>query len=436
MAIKAFNIKKGSIAEEIGIKKGDLIISINESKINDILDYDFYCKEEILLLEIKLANNIKVDYVEVEKDMDEDLGIEFETFLIDAQHTCTNKCIFCFVDQMPEGLRESLYFRDDDERMSFLFGNYITMTNMKQSEVDRIIKMKISPINISVHSTDSKIRRAMLGNKFSDKTLNYLKQLNDAGIKINCQIVLCKGINDGEHLIKTINDLLNLENSVESIAIVPVGVTKYREKLPRLQIFDKASSIEVIDTIHKISDEMLNIRGTRVVYPSDEFFLKAQLDLPEADYYEEYKQLTNGVGMLRLLIEEFTNELSKKTLLNNERQVSIITGEAAYETILFLCNIAMDKFSNLKVDVKKIKNNFFGGNVIVSGLVTGTDIIDQISKDDLYEDVLIPSVMLKYGENKFLDEYTVKDLEKDFSIKIKTVDNNGHELLEKILGEV
>lgn len=436
MAVKIYAVSEGSIAEEIGLNKGDTIISINKNDINDVLDYDFYCKDEVVLIEFKKRNDIKVNYIEVEKDVDEELGLEFETFLIDKQHTCTNKCIFCFVDQMPKGLRESLYFRDDDERMSFLFGSYITMTNMKQSEVDRIIKMKISPINISVHSTDREIRKRMLVNRFSDRTLKYLKQLNEAGIKVNCQIVLCKGINDGDNLVKTINDLTSLKNSVESIAVVPVGITKFRDNLPEVKCFFKEDSIKTIELIHNMSEKLLKERGSRIVFPADEFFLKAEIPIPENSYYEEYKQLDNGVGMLRLLEEEFKESLKNSSFnIKNTRNVSIITGEAPYELILKLANMVKEKYSNVNVNVHKVKNNFFGGNVIVAGLITGTDIKEQIKKKDLYNNVLIPSSMLKYGEDRFLDEFLVSDIEKYYNVTINTVENDGYELLEKIVGE-
>jgi len=435
MAVKIDAIKSDSIAEEIGLKQGDSLISINGHEINDVLDYDFYCKDEIMVLEIIPQNDIKVYYVEVNKDIDEEIGLTFETFLMDKQHTCTNKCIFCFVDQMPEGLRESLYFRDDDERMSFLFGSYITMTNMKQSEVDRIIKMKISPINISVHSTDVEIRKHMLGNRFADKTLKYLKQLNDAKIKVNCQIVLCKDVNDGENLIKTITDLTELKSSVQSIAVVPVGITKFRENLPEVKCYDKNGAIDTIELIHNMSDNFLRERGSRIVFPADEIFLKAEIKIPSDEYYEDYPQLDNGVGMLRTLEKEFEDALKNSEKKIKDRNVSMITGEAAFNLISKLANMAMKKYKNLKIEVKKVENNFFGGNVVVSGLITGTDIKDQIKKDELFKSVLIPSVMLKYGEDRFLDETLLCEIEEYYGIKISTVNNDGYELLEKMLCE-
>ena len=354
---------------------------------------------------------------------------------MDKQHTCTNKCLFCFVDQMPKGLRESLYFKDDDERLSFLFGNYITMTNMKQEEVDRIIKMHITPINISVHSTDPELRQKLMGNRFAGKILDYLKQLDDAKIKVNCQIVLCKNLNDGENLRKTITDLLNFKNSVQSLAVVPVGLTKFRDGLSELEGFDENSANNTIDLIHEFSDEMLKQRETRVVYPADEFFLLANRSLPSTEYYEDFYQLDNGVGMLRLLEKEFLEELKHSESPKTMQYADIVTGEASYPMIESLVKTASEKLENISVTVHKIKNNFFGGNVTVAGLVTGTDIVEQLKNKNLKKTMIIPSVMLKYGENQFLDGKLVSEVEIELGVTLRVVDTAGETLLKTIIGE-
>lgn len=438
MSVEIKKVIKDSIAWEIGLEPKDQILTMNGNEIHDILDYDFYQKSEIIQLEVLPKGMKETFLIEIEKDEIEDLGAEFETYLIDKQHSCTNDCVFCFVNQMPEGMRESLYFKDDDERLSFLFGNYITMTNMKQKEVDRIIKMHISPIHVSVHATNEAVRVKMLKNRFAGESLDYLKQFAQAGIDLHCQIVLCRGYNDKEVLKNTMDDLYQLGQSLQSVAIVPVGLTKFRENLPEILPHNKETAKEAIACIEKMQQKALEERGRRIFYPSDEFFLLAQTPLPNGDYYEEYAQLENGVGLLTLLQEEFLQALDEypSDRLNKVRTIDLVTGEAAFSTICLLANKAQEKFSNLQVHVHKIKNNFFGGNVTVAGLITAKDLTQQLLGKTQGSELFIPSVMLNYGKDKLLDDVSLVSLEETFGCKITPVKNEGQALLDALLGRI
>lgn len=435
MSVKIAKVKVSSIAWEIGLEPGDVIVRINDNEIFDVLDYDFYQKDEFITVEISPKAGGENVLVEIEKDEEEDLGVEFETYLIDKQHTCTNDCVFCFVNQMPKGMRESLYFKDDDERLSFLFGNYITMTNMDKREVERIIKMHISPIHVSVHATDPEIRNKMLHNRFAGQSLEYLKQFAEADIYLHTQIVLCRGLNDGEVLEQTLNDLYNLGESLQSVAVVPVGLTKFRDNLFPLIPHDKQTALQTIDTIEKMQEIALKERGRRIFYPSDEFFLLAELPLPQDSYYEEYAQIENGVGLLTSLKEEFSEALKEtKNTLEEPRYIDMVTGEAAFDTISLLVQQATGKFPNLHVTLHKIKNNFFGGNVTVAGLITARDFTEQLTGKLQAKEVLIPSVMLNYGKDKLLDDVSLKELEEKLGVTITPVENEGQKLLDKMLG--
>lgn len=347
MSVKIYSVKKGSIAAKKGLTGGDIVLTINNNAINDVLDFDFYMTDEKLKLLVLKKDGRKVLFL-IKKDEYEDLGLEFDSYLIDEQHSCKNKCIFCFVDQMPKGLRETLYFKDDDDRLSFLFGNYITLTNVKQEEIDRIIKMHISPINISVHTTNPELRVKMMNNRFAGDVLKYIKQLADAGIKLNCQLVLCPDINDGEELKRTLNDLAALYPNVQAVACVPVGLTKYRENLPHIEPYDKESAAAVVDIIENFSDEFYSKNQARLAYPSDEFFIKAQREIPSGEYYGEYTQLENGVGIIAMQRSEFMEAFEDIEESSKIRKITVATGVDAKDFIVKLVDVLKKKWHNLE----------------------------------------------------------------------------------------
>ncbi len=434
MSVIIKSVLKGSSAQKVGIKAGDTLVSIDGNEIMDVLDYRFYQNNSKLKLEVINAKG-KQKTFKIKKGEYDEIGLEFETYLMDKQHHCKNKCIFCFIDQLPEGLRDSLYFKDDDSRLSFLFGNYITLTNITEHEVERIIKMHISPINISVHTTNPELRVKMMKNKNAGAVLPLIKRFDEAGIKINCQMVLCPGFNDGEELIRTLNDLTALENT-ECIAAVPVGLSGHREGLEKLVPFDKKGACEVIDIIDKFGEECLKKSGKRRVFAADEFYILAEKELPDADYYEDFLQLENGVGLVPLLLDEVNSALKEIDYnLENKRKISIATGEAAEPFIADIVDKCIKKWDNLECRVFPVKNEFFGGEITVAGLVTATDILKQLSRKDLGEELLIPSVMLRDGGDMFLDSVTLEELSEKLSVKITPVNNDGYELIDKILGK-
>ena len=360
--------------------------------------------------------------------------MEFETYLMDKKHSCRNKCIFCFIDQLPKGLRESLYFKDDDSRLSFHFGNYITLTNITEHEVDRIIKMHISPVNISVHTTNPELRVKMMNNKNAGKALDIIYRFNEAGIKLNCQLVLVPGFNDGEELKRSLKDLTALEN-VECIAAVPVGLTRYREGLCEISPFDKKRAEETLNILEEFGEETLKKYGERRVFAADEFYILAGKKFHDADYYEEFLQLENGVGLVPLLLSESDEAISLCDYeLKEKRNITIATGESVFPFIKSIVDKIEKKWDNLKCNVFAIKNNFFGGHINVSGLITATDLEDQLKDKDLGEELLIPSVMLRDGGDMFLDSITLEELSRKLNIKITPVDNDGFQMLDKILG--
>lgn len=436
---KIIEVTSGSIAEEIGIEPGDNLLSINGESIRDVFDYRFLMTNEELLLEIEKCNG-EIWEMEVEKDEYEDLGLEFETSMMDDAKSCTNKCVFCFIDQLPAGMRETLYFKDDDSRLSFLTGNYVTLTNMNDKDIDRIIKYKMSPINVSVHTTNSDLRVFMLKNKFAGNIIDKLKKLCSAGISVNCQIVLCPDINDGVELDKTISDLSSIE-AIRSISIVPVGITKYRQGLGELKPFNCERSKNVILQIEEWQQKLIEKFNSRLVYPADELYIMAGMNIPEYEYYEDFPQIENGVGLIAMLKHEFNEYLSllPPVVSGSEsltpRVVSISTGISAFNYIKSMAE-ELEKVYNIRVKVYDIKNNFFGENVTVTGLLTGQDIISQLSGKELGEELLICRCMLKAGENLFLDDYTTDTLEKQLNIKITVVENSGKDFIEKILGVV
>lgn len=425
------SVIKGSPAFVCGIRTGDSLISLNGHNIKDVLDYMYYAADTDIILRV-LRNDEKIEF-SVKKNEYDDLGLEFDTFLMDKKQRCSNKCVFCFIDQMPPGMRDTLYFKDDDARLSFLHGNYVTLTNLKQEDIDRIIRMKLN-INVSVHTTNPDLRVKMMGNRFAGEKLEFIRQLAQNGISLNCQVVCCPNLNDGDELRKTLHDLGELMPNISSMAVVPVGITKYRENLYPLTTFDKISAGETIDIIEEFQQEFLDKYGTRVVFPSDEFFLTAERELPDMEYYEDFPQYENGVGILRTLIDEFTDALETAEYSGEIRHVTIATGYCPYSVIRNLAEMAENKFSGLKCDVVPIRNDFFGNTITVTGLITAGDLISQLKGRDNGTELLISSSMLMQNSDIFLDDLTVSDVEKELDIKIKTTQNDGYELLDAILG--
>jgi len=429
-------VQIGSIAEEAGIEADDCILSINNSGILDVFDYRFLTTNEFLTIEVEKVNG-EVWEIEVEKDEYEDLGIEFEDSMMDDAKSCTNNCIFCFIDQLPKGMRDTLYFKDDDTRLSFMMGNYVTLTNMKETDIDRIIKYKMSPINISVHTTNPELRKIMLHNKFAGGIIERIKRLVDAGITVNCQIVLCRGINDGIELDRTIEELSQFFPGVLSISIVPVGLTKHRDNLFELKAFDEESSKSVIKQIETWQLKLLAQQGKRVVYIADEFYIMAGVTIPGYDEYEDFPQIENGVGLISLLryeVDEVLNEYKKKIKFATDRKISIATGYSASGYI----NEFVQKIreaSNVDITVYTIFNEFFGEHVTVTGLLTGNDIVTQLKGKDLGDELLISISMLRSGEEVFLDDTTLKELSDTLNIKITPVVSSGKEFVESILGK-
>ena len=394
MAVKIFDVTTGSHADKAGIKKGETLLSINSNEIVDVLDYRFYQVNRKLTLEVADEDK-NVRTIEMTKGEYEEIGLEFETYLMDKQHSCRNKCIFCFIDQLPKGMRESLYFKDDDSRLSFLFGNYITLTNITEHEIDRIIKMHISPINVSVHTTNPELRCKMMNNRFAGDTLKYLKRFADAGITLNCQIVSCPGINDGDELVRTLTDLENL--GVNMTAIVPVGLTRYRENLYPLVPYNKETAGQTIDIIEKMGDECVKKHGRRIFFPGDEFYLLAEREIPSPEFYEDFSALEDGIGMIAYLTDDVgwkLEELDADESLCHK--VTIACGEGVFPYMKRIMSMINEKFPNITINTRAIKNNFFGGGVNVSGLVTGGDLIDQLRGDDLGDRLIIPSSMLRF----------------------------------------
>lgn len=425
-------VQKGSVADKAKILSGETLVSIDGEQIIDVLDYRFYQNNSKLVLEI-IDKNGKSRKVKIKKGEYEEIGLEFNSYLMDKKHSCKNKCVFCFIDQLPKGLRDSLYFKDDDSRLSFLFGNYITLTNITEHEINRIIKMHISPINISVHTTNPELRARMMKNKNAGKVLEIIPRLNEAGIKINCQLVLCPGYNDGKELERTLSDLSAMQN-VECIAAVPVGLTKYREGLEPLKPFCKETANAVIDIIDKAGDKCLEKYGDRRIYAADEFYLLSEREIPEASYYGDFLQLENGVGLWALLKADARAALDDIEQTKTNRHISIATGVAAQPLIKHVVDLCSEKAQGLRCDVYGIINNFFGERITVAGLVTATDIYEQLKDKNLGSELLIPSAMLRKERDMFLDSITVEELSKKLNVKITVVDCDGYSLTDAILG--
>jgi putative radical SAM enzyme (TIGR03279 family) len=431
VAVKIYDVTIGSHADKAGIKKGETLLSINSNEIVDVLDYRFYQVNRKLTLEVADEDK-NVRTIEMTKGEYEEIGLEFETYLMDKQHSCRNKCIFCFIDQLPKGMRESLYFKDDDSRLSFLFGNYITLTNITEHEIDRIIKMHISPINVSVHTTNPELRCKMMNNRFAGDTLKYLKRFADAGITLNCQIVSCPGINDGDELVRTLTDLENL--GVNMTAIVPVGLTRYRENLYPLVPYNKETAGQTIDIIEKMGDECVKKHGRRIFFPGDEFYLLAEREIPSPEFYEDFSALEDGIGMIAYLTDDVgwkLEELDADESLCHK--VTIACGEGVFPYMKRIMSMINEKFPNITINTRAIKNNFFGGGVNVSGLVTGGDLIDQLRDDDLGDRLIITSSMLRFENDLFLDDVSTDDVERELGVTLVPVNNNGNDLVEAVI---
>lgn len=433
MSVKISDVQKKSLAARKGIKRGYVLHSINSHEINDVLDYQFYAEEN--KLEIVVANDKgKQKTVKLHKKDGQDLGLEFETYLMDKQMRCKNKCVFCFIDQLPNGMRDTLYFKDDDSRMSFLFGNYITLTNLTEHDVERIIEMHISPINISVHTMNPELRVKMMKNKHAGESLKYIERFAKAGIKLNTQLVLCPGINDGRELEFSLKQLSKLYPSLQSIAAVPVGLTKFRENLEPLEEYTPQSARNVIDIIDSFGDEFKKQHGTRLAFCADEFYIKAGMRLPNDEYYEDYPQIENGVGLWRNLESEFFDALEKSDADENiHSKVSIATGVAAYPLMKRFAEAVENKYKNAAVNVYEIKNDFFGHSITVAGLITGGDLIKQLKEKELNGKLIIPSVMLRSEQDIFLDDISLEEAEAALNVQIKPAANDGYELLDMIL---
>ena len=440
-----------SIADEMGVMPGMYLISVNGVVIEDVFDYQYLMDDEDITVLIREENGEET-LLEIEKDADEDFGVEFENSLMDEYHSCCNRCIFCFIDQMPPGMRETLYFKDDDSRLSFLQGNYVTLTNMKDSDIDRIIRYHMEPINISVHTTNPALRRTMLGNRFAGDIFPKIERLKHAGITMNGQIVLCREINDGEELERSIRDLAGYRPAMQSVSVVPVGLTKYREGLAELTPFDKESASSVIDIIEKWQSRFVaedpDSVSPHFIHASDEWYILAERPMPEEDRYDGYLQLENGVGMVRLMETEIRDALIKMkdkhipSAVYSRRKITLATGFLVRGYLTRFSELIMKQFSGLDIQVRPIRNDFFGERITVSGLITGKDLIAQLKEIQsvseynkaLGEELLIPVNMLKSGEKIFLDDITTDDVERELGIPVRIVWPGGENFVRAVLG--
>lgn len=435
----------GSIAEEMEIEPGDVLLSINNEEIGDVFDYRYLIKDEYVEAVIRKPDGEEW-LLEIDKEYDDDLGLEFENSLMSDYRSCSNKCIFCFIDQMPPGMRETLYFKDDDSRLSFLQGNYITLTNMKERDIERIIRMQLAPINISVQTTNPELRCKMLHNRFAGETLKYMQMLYDGHVEMNGQVVCCEGVNDGEELVRTLDDLAGFLPFLRSVSVVPAGITKYRDGLFPIGLFTAGEAGEVIDLIESRQQGYYEEYGLHFIHASDEWYITAGRDFPEEERYDGYIQLENGVGMMRLFINEF-NEAFEALLDSPEyetlaetldRTLTIATGKLTGPTIRGFAEQLMRAFPRLHIHVYDIRNDFFGETITVSGLVTGQDLIRQLKErkeagEDLGGALHIPSNMLRVGEQVFLDDVTVQDVERELNMRVVPVEPGGNEFIQAIL---
>lgn len=430
-------VLSGSIAEEMEITPGDALLEINGHKIEDIFDYQYYTQDEYIEILVRKPSGEEW-LLEIDKGYDEDLGITFENGLMDDYRSCHNKCIFCFIDQMPKGMRDTLYFKDDDSRLSFLQGNYVTLTNMSDEDVDRIIRYNLSPINVSFQTTNPELRCRMLNNRFAGQALEKAWKLAQAGIIMNGQIVLCKGVNDGAELDRSIRDLSAYLPNLESVSVVPVGLSKYRDGLYPLEPFTKEDAQDVLRIIHGWQNKIYPEYGTHFVHASDEWYILAEEELPQEEQYDGYLQLENGVGMLRLLLDEFAEAMEEDRINGRQaraKHITLATGRLAYRFIKQMSKQMEERYEGLQIDVIAIRNDFFGEMITVSGLLTGQDIMAQLKDRDLGEKLLLPQNVLKSGEPVFLDDYTLDDIEKALQVRIDIVKSSGRDFIEAILSD-
>ncbi len=428
-------IKQGSIAEEMEIESGDFLLSINGQQMEDIFDYQYLCEDENIVLEIEKVNG-ELWEIEIEKDEDEDIGLIFADGLMADYKSCRNKCIFCFIDQMPKGMRETLYFKDDDSRLSFLQGNYVTLTNMSEHDIDRIIKYRLSPINISFHTTNPELRCKMLNNRFAGDIFPFVEKLYNSGITMNGQIVLCKGINDGDQLNRSIDDLSKYAPVLQSVSVVPVGLTKYRDGLYPLEPFSKEDALNVLSLIHSWQDRLFKKYNSHFIHAGDEWYILAEKDFPDGSSYDGYLQLENGVGMARLFKDEFEQALNEQTGDSRKVNCSIATGVLAAPMMREAAKRIKVKFPNVNVKVYTIKNDFFGDKITVAGLITGQDLLAQLSGQDLGDRLLLTKNMLRWGETVFLDDMLTEELENKLKTPLQFIGLGGEELLNSIIENI
>lgn len=425
-------IRPGSIAEELELEPGDILLSVNDQTIEDVFDYRYLMNDEFIVLQIRKRNG-EIWELEVEKDFDEDLGVEFENDFMDNYRSCSNHCVFCFIDQMPPGMRETLYFKDDDSRLSFLQGNYVTLTNMNEHDIERVIRYHLEPINISFQTMNPELRCKMLHNRFAGDALKKVDRLYEAGITMNGQIVLCKGLNDGEELEYSLEKLSHYAPLLQSVSVVPVGLTKFREGLYPLEEFQKEDAEKVLEQIHRWQKKMMEEYGIHFIHASDEWYILAGKELPEEENYDGYLQLENGVGMLRLLENEVREELMLREGDDRVITGTIATGKLAAPYLKKNMELIREKFPNVKIQVETITNHFFGEKITVSGLITGADLINQLKGRMLGERVLIPCNMLRSGENVFLDDLSIDDVKDALGIELIVVEEEGSDLVKAVL---
>ncbi len=428
-------VMQDSIAWELGIEAGDCLVTVNGQEIEDVFDYHFYVNDEELVILIEKPDGEEWE-LEIEKDYDEDLGIEFEQGLMDEYRSCRNRCIFCFIDQMPQGMRETLYFKDDDSRLSFLQGNYVTLTNMSDHDIDRIIRYHLEPINISFHTTNPELRCRMLHNRFAGDALAKADRLYEAGIRMNGQIVLCKGINDGEELERSIRDMAKYLPHLQSVSVVPVGLTKHREGLEPLKPFGKADAEEVLAAVRRWQDKLYEEYGTHFIHAGDEWYILAGRELPEEERYDGYLQLENGVGMLRLLMNEFEEAYGEVRDDGIQRELSVATGLLAYPYIQEMADRLMMKCPGTDIHVYPIRNDFFGELITVSGLITGRDLIAQLRGQELGDRLLLPCNMFRSGEEVFLDDVTLAEVEEALQVRADIVKSSGQDFIDTVLTSI
>ena len=426
------SVAPGSIAQEMGIEPGDRLLEVNGKSPEDVFDYRYLMNEEEILVLIRKANGEEWD-LEIEKEYEDDLGIEFENGLMDDYRSCRNKCIFCFIDQLPKGMRSTLYFKDDDSRLSFLQGNYLTLTNMSEHDIDRIIQYKLSPINISFQTMNPELRCKMLHNRFAGEIFDKVKRLKDAGIIMNGQIVLCRGVNDGAELERSIRELTAYMPQLESVSVVPVGLTRYRDGLYPLEPFTKEDACEVLDLIHGWQEKLYKEWGNHFIHAGDEWYILAERPIPEEKTYDGYLQLENGVGMVRLLEEEVAQTLAGMTGDDRKIHRTIATGELAAPFLRKHVESVRKKYPNVDIQVLAIKNEFFGGKITVAGLITGTDLVSQLKGKDLGDRLLLTNHMLKSGEPVFLDDVTVDDVQNALQIKVSIVESSGADFVSSLI---